>query len=520
MANLDIIKENIEIEKSLGESAIDTTLREEYLIPDTHPDVHKVLSVEVNFVITNKEVQVERVLVEAQVEYNLIYLAREEEGLGVNNVVYNEKLSNFIDISGAEHKMVCDAECELEHINTNIINERKISIEAYFRTKCKVYKNESFEFVKDVDGSGDIQIKKKPDKIEKNITNKSLNMNSKTQMKVSMDKPQIGKIIKCSYTPHKKEVKISEDKIQTSCFVKIDIVYRAYDSRELIVLEDDIFLSNEEEVMGINNDMIANGDFRVVSYDYRIVQDDLGESRIIDIEVLVDADIRVYKIDTIEVIDDTYSPTRVITLNKDRTNMDMTIGEGVSETIVKDNIYLENEQLEPVQVISSTGKIVSLESKISNGKVVIEGILKVDTIYKCSDEEKLLGTIEGEVPFGTTLDIAGASDEMMSVIKGSIESLQSNIEANTIAVKAVISVYARVSNMVEKEYIKDIEEKDEMPEKKASIIIYVVQKGDSLWGLAKKYNTTIDEIIKLNNIDNPDLILEDQKLIIPGKALI
>ena len=45
-------------------------------------------------------------------------------------------------------------------------------------------------------------------------------------------------------------------------------------------------------------------------------------------------------------------------------------------------------------------------------------------------------------------------------------------------------------------------------------ITYSVQKGDSLYSIAKKYNTTVNEIIKLNNLANNNLSI-GQKLIIP-----
>ncbi len=45
-------------------------------------------------------------------------------------------------------------------------------------------------------------------------------------------------------------------------------------------------------------------------------------------------------------------------------------------------------------------------------------------------------------------------------------------------------------------------------------LVYKVKKGDTLIGIAKKYNTTYQKIAKDNNIKNPDLIIVGQKLII------
>lgn len=45
-------------------------------------------------------------------------------------------------------------------------------------------------------------------------------------------------------------------------------------------------------------------------------------------------------------------------------------------------------------------------------------------------------------------------------------------------------------------------------------IVYTVKKGDTLSGIAKKYNTTYQKIAKDNNIPNPNLIYVGQKLVI------
>ncbi|MBR1736012.1 MAG: LysM peptidoglycan-binding domain-containing protein, partial [Firmicutes bacterium] len=44
--------------------------------------------------------------------------------------------------------------------------------------------------------------------------------------------------------------------------------------------------------------------------------------------------------------------------------------------------------------------------------------------------------------------------------------------------------------------------------------IYIVQKGDTLWKLAKKFNTSVEDIARINDIENPDLIYPEQKLLI------
>ena len=47
---------------------------------------------------------------------------------------------------------------------------------------------------------------------------------------------------------------------------------------------------------------------------------------------------------------------------------------------------------------------------------------------------------------------------------------------------------------------------------------YIVQKGDSLWSIAKKYNTTVDELKSINNLKS-NLLSIGQRLKIKGSSV-
>ena len=49
----------------------------------------------------------------------------------------------------------------------------------------------------------------------------------------------------------------------------------------------------------------------------------------------------------------------------------------------------------------------------------------------------------------------------------------------------------------------------------AEDIVHIIEKGDTLYALSKKYNTPIDSILKKNNLADPSKIKVGQKIIIP-----
>ena len=48
-------------------------------------------------------------------------------------------------------------------------------------------------------------------------------------------------------------------------------------------------------------------------------------------------------------------------------------------------------------------------------------------------------------------------------------------------------------------------------------IHYTIVKGDTLGKLAKRYGTTVDELVRINHIKNRNLIITGHTLLIPVK---
>lgn len=46
---------------------------------------------------------------------------------------------------------------------------------------------------------------------------------------------------------------------------------------------------------------------------------------------------------------------------------------------------------------------------------------------------------------------------------------------------------------------------------------YIVKKGDTLSGIAKVFNTTVENLVENNDIKDPDMIYVGQVIIVPDK---
>jgi len=49
--------------------------------------------------------------------------------------------------------------------------------------------------------------------------------------------------------------------------------------------------------------------------------------------------------------------------------------------------------------------------------------------------------------------------------------------------------------------------------------VYIIQPGDSLSGVASKFGITINQLLNINNLDNPDFVFVGQRLILPSGTI-
>ena len=77
MEEINLKKQKISYEGKSVEGTNEFAVKGEYLIPDTHPDVYKILMVEVKPKINNTESFTDKVFVEGEILYTVIYTSKD-----------------------------------------------------------------------------------------------------------------------------------------------------------------------------------------------------------------------------------------------------------------------------------------------------------------------------------------------------------------------------------------------------------------------------------------------------------
>lgn len=516
MEEINLKKQKINYETKSIEGINEFVIKGEYLIPDTHPDVDKILLIDVKPKINSTEAFTDKIFVEGEFVYSIIYVAKDEDKNNTYNVSYSDKFNLYIETFGMKKENLYNVNVEVVNIKSSILNERKVSIDGMVKFSSLANEVLEVDAMCDLDGQDDIQLLMKDLKVCELKGNFTEELISETIINVPLDKVAISKILICDSSIYKTECKFLDGKVIYNAYCKVKVLYKGVNLEDLCYLEQDVYLTKEVDLEDVSEGMIPVDNWDIIGFEYMIDEDESGESRIINVYINLKCDLKIMNNSMISVIDDAYSKNSLINLVKNTYKMNSIDDYTSTDIIVKDNIDVENV---PASIVYSTGRCILTNKRIVEGKIIVEGIVKSEIMYKTNSDENEIVSFMHEIPFTTSFESQNIKIDMDAVVKCNLENVDAFIEAKTIGIKAIVNVKIYVNSEVRRDILIDMyKTQEETLVKECSCIIYIVGEEDTLWSIAKKYCVSIEDICRINDLNQDDDI-SGCKLLIPCKAI-
>ncbi|MBS3887582.1 MAG: DUF3794 domain-containing protein [Dethiobacter sp.] len=222
-------------------------------------------------------------------------------------------------------------------------------------------------------------------------------------------------------------------------------------------------------------------------------------------------DIFVKVTETVQV--DVVTDIKDVKVTKELLKVSQVVGEGVrQQTIVADLTAPA-----PARKIAGPPdtRFENIVTRVIENKVVIEGDL-VKQVYFVRDGD-FPEVLEFEVRehFTSFIDIPGALPGQVVQVYPRVEFTDFEIDPydhRRIRQTSVIEIFVKVTEFVQIEVVIDCDVKP-IP----AVTVYVVQKSDTLFKIAIRFNTTVAALLAANpEIKDPNLIFPGQKILIPA----
>lgn len=515
---MDIITDNIYMNKVKNKNTYQITLDDDCIVSDSKPDVDKIIRKQGEIIIDEYKVHGEKVDVRGRLKCVILYISNYENGT-LHSIVEILPFNESINIPNIDNNGVITINGELEDLTINIINSRKISIKGLISLQIKEEEICGKKAIVEVQNSEELQTKIKNIDLSQLVINKKDIFRIKEDILLQSSKKNIENILYYYTNIMNCNTRVMEEKIGIKGDLDVFIVYSTEED-EYECLEKEIPFSGELDLYEAHEDMIDDIDVKISTNDISVKPDEDGEKRVIDIDVTLDLAIKLYKDDNIQVLEDLYSNKKCVSPIIDTAEYVKLLLKNNTTFRINEKVELKEENTDILQVCNSIANIEIDEINIVKDGISIDGVAAINVLYISNDNDKPLNSLDSLIPFSHIIEVKDIEDNYIYDIKPHVDQINIIMLSGTeLEIKAAINIDTIVFEKKEENIISDINERDFTKEEIKNIkpmVGYLVKEGDNLWSVAKKFYTTVDMLKEINKIVDRDIRKGDKLLIVKG----
>lgn len=519
--SLELIREVVRVSQAIGEDTTQTIVENDIIVPDIKPDIARILLLDGDAFVNGAEAVQDKILIEGTIRYKILYIS-DDPDQPLKSINTNAGFKYTMDIPETRQGMSCKAGCEIEHIEYEILNSRKVNVKTIVNINGKVENRIDRNIAAAFDGVEGIQVLRSTASINSFIGTSEIVAAVQETVEVPAGKPTIREILRSDIKITGKDYKLTDGKIIANGELNVSTLYIGDDeNRSIQIMEHEIPFTQFIDQSGVDEASFCELEYVITDSSFEAEEDNDGELRFLkgSVQLRIAADSFGRK--EIEIIEDAYSPNSRIALDKEPIKMEETVTENKSQVILKDTIFIPEDSPDISEIFNVLYRPSISDCRISDDRMDIAGVLASNVLYLANNNEQPVYCCEQDVPFKHGVDIKGIKSEMGCDIVMNMEHCSySMVSAKEVEIRIVLGISARIIKQV---VIPVITKATELPQEEKrfalqpSMIIYFAQQGDNLWKIAKKYYTTIDELKKTNALGESDTINSGEQIIIPRR---
>lgn len=515
--SVNLVREPLKLDRMIGTENLQTLVKDDMVVPDSKPDIGRVLSVGAKINITDKEIIQGKIVVDGVVNFTILYVPVESDQ-PLHSLQAAANFSQNIEMDDIDGMMKPEVDFNVEYIDYDIMNERKISLQAVLNLTGKVFKSDEIDILKDVEGMEDLQVLKDVMSYNNSVGSNSSQTVLRETYELAEDTPEIFEILKVDGSAVPSEMRVTEGKVIVGGNINLTILYATEEPRNPVnELKHEIPFTHFIEMPKALADMDCKVDLKVDDIFTDIKENLEEQKKVYDVEIVIKAFAEVYDQGEREVLLDLYSPYRNLNIQKSNLKYSKNVGRDSSQTVVKETLDVLDDYPSIFKVCNVDANSMVTDYRLLDNKVIIEGFVEANVVYIADNDEMEMYSFKEEIPFRHFIEMPGINENMEAYVKANLDNINySSINSKQVETKFSLTFYGEISEEYEKEIVVNLEDLGEIDEEdnRASITVYFVQEGDTLWEIAKRYNTTVKEILEANDIEDPDMIMPGDQIII------
>lgn len=438
--------------------------------------------------------------VSGRISWQILYEAQEEErGMAaVTGRIPFEELV-YTDEMPESQLFVKSASAE---VSVSLINSRKFNLKASVDMEIGSQGEQEVSITTDVEEEGLYKKFMQKDILRLHAVKKDV-LRIKEEVSLPSGKENIGELLFWELELRKMDTRLESDVLVLRGDLQVFCLYETADMKTEWC-EQSLPFEGRLECPGAAEDMYHCVYGALVDDNIEARMDEDGEFRIFGLEASLEVRYFVYAEESMEILEDLYAPGRRLIPSGEEVYLESLVMQNRSVCRVAEQLSLPELRDGALQICHSGGFLQIESAEAEEGILKVEGVLNVRFMYVKADDRQPFEIWQGMVPFAHEVECAGVKDPLCFDLSGSLEQLSvSLLGSGQAEVKASLAfqVFARKPERMwgigeVKEEPFDIKKLENAP----GIVGYIMKQGDTLWDLAKKYNTTEERIRRENDM--------------------
>lgn len=506
---MELLKKNIHMMHEKNRAVSQVTLEEDCNVPDTQADVERIIQHNAQVKIEEVQVGTDKVTISGQLQICILYIADTPE----HQIHRLDTKIAFLENQNLEGVAPGDnvhLKWNTEDVSVSMINSRKLSIRALLEFTSFIEEVYDACAAVELHGMSGASVRTKELELLQLTVQKRDILRIKDEITVPSNKPNIARVLWESVQLRGTDTRVMDGQLDVKGELFVFVLYEGDDENATKQwLETALPFQGSVECAGCTPDMISQIDTQLSGSTLEVLEDYDGERRLIQLEAVLELDVKLYEEEQVQILEDVYSPVKELIPVREEQVYESLLMKNFSKLRAGERIRLNGSQPRMLQTCSGRGEVKIDEAVITEEGIAVEGAVFVSILYVSSDDKTPYSVLEGAVPIQQVIEINDITPDCRFTLQTNLEQLSvTMIDSEEIEVKVSVNLNAFAVRIHREQCITDVEEREldlkklqELP----GIVGYVVQTEDSLWNISKKYYTTPEAICSLNGLEEKDV---------------
>ncbi len=510
---MEIIKKNIIINRPIKCGNTQIGVDGDIIVPDIKPDILKILQVDGKATVTQTELSEGRLNVSGIINVNILYVPdRDDEKIKCIETSFD--FSTRIDKDCIMPDMKASVEAEVEKIDFQVLNSRKLRIKTTVGIAYKISEQAPLEIATGLDDENS-EVCITPIEIMSLVDLKSSDFSVRESFELPPGHYSIDELLKTDIKICDTDYKIVTGRAVVKGIINLNCLY--LDTESCIKSCD--FEAPFTEIFDVSDadeDTVCDISFCVKDIICTPETDSDGDMKILALDTIIGIEIEATKKINANLLIDCFCPGKETVITKNSAELEKIISSGFYQTTLREIVSPEFSapNLKGIYNVFATPLIE--KSEVLDNSVSVSGNISCFVLYIADSEETPVYSLKKNIPFSFMVDTPGSKSGMDCSLDAKILHTSYNLNPSGEAeIRCILSISSKVSVNNKLELIDDLEVSPLTTAHKKGIVLYFLQKNDTLWDIAKKYYVSQNDILSVNNLEDATLLCEGMTLLIP-----